>query len=340
MNYDLADYAMQMSPQERQMMTAELLRAKMRSAQQQQLAQANQQGHAMDNMAAMAPMMNNPGMVTGATTAAKNMQSQYKPTQMGQQGFMLPQSGEFVESPMYVDEKNAAREATAENTQSRLAQAMQMHRDRLQAKEEADARHAELAREMAAGRYSLATTIAGMKADADGGKKEIKLGQDADRQVQKYTAALEKAGVPDFEAALRIAEGRMANHKEGELPGFGRWASLPPSGMSSDEVQMSRADMQMAADILLKSRSGAAVTNQEMYRFLTEVSMGRLMTEKALRHGWKNVRNVFDQKRRNLTTSMKPELHDLYVDERGGTDYRMPDQIPVKPRPGDKYLGN
>ena len=340
MNYDLADYAMQMSPQERQMMTAELLRAKIRSAQQQQLAQANQQGHAMDNMAAMAPMMNNPGMVTGATTAAKNMQSQYKPTQMGQQGFMLPQSGEFIESPMYVDEKNAAREATAENTQSRLAQAMQMHRDRLQAKEEADARQAALMREMAAGRYSLATTIAGMKADADGGKKEIKLGQDADRQVQKYTAALEKAGLPEFDSALKIAEARLAKHKEGQLPGFGRFAGAVPSGLSSEEVQMSRSDMQAAANILLKARSGAAVTDSEMRRFLTEVASGAGMTEKALRNGWKNVRLQFDQKRRNLTTSMKPELHDLYVDERGGTDYRMPDQIPVKPRPGDKYLGN
>lgn len=340
MNYDLADYAMQMSPQERQMMTAELLRAKMRSAQQQQLAQANQQGHAMDNMAAMAPMMNNPGMVTGANAAAKNMQSQYKPTQMGQQGFMLPQSGEFVESPMYVDEKNAAREATAENTQSRLSQARELAQQRMDLQRQLEADRIASREGIAAEGRALRKSLADVAASADGGKKEIKLGQDADRQVQKYTAALEKAGVPDFEAALRIAEGRMANHKEGELPGFGRWASLPPSGMSSDEVQMSRADMQMAADILLKSRSGAAVTNQEMYRFLTEVSMGRLMTEKALRHGWKNVRNVFDQKRRNLTTSMKPELHDLYVNERGGTDYRMPDQIPVKPRPGDKYLGN
>lgn len=340
MNYDLADYAMQMSPQERQMMTAELLRAKMRSAQQQQLAQANQQGHAMDNMAAMAPMMNNPGMVTGATTAAKSMQSQYKPTQMGQQGFMLPQSGEFVESPMYVDEKNAAREATAENTQSRLSQARELAQQRMDLQRQIEADRIASREGIAAEGRALRKSLADVAASADGGKREIKLGQDADRQVQKYTAALEKAGLPEFDSALKIAEARLAKHKEGQLPGFGRFAGAVPSGLSSEEVQMSRSDMQAAANILLKARSGAAVTDSEMRRFLTEVASGAGMTEKALRNGWKNVRLQFDQKRRNLTTSMKPELHDLYVDERGGTDYRMPDQIPVKPRPGDKYLGN
>jgi hypothetical protein len=103
-----------------------------------------------------------------------------------------------------------------------------------------------------------------------------------------------------MESALQIAEGRLSQHKEGELPGYGRVMGGIPSFALPAEAQMARSDMSAAANILLKIRSGAAVTESENRRFLTEIASGAGMDEKALRHGWENVRREFEAKKGNI----------------------------------------
>jgi hypothetical protein len=130
--------------------------------------------------------------------------------------------------------------------------------------------------------------------------------------VTKFSATLEKAGVPELESALGMAEGRLAMHKQGELPGYGRFEGMLPDWAASSDVQQSRSDMQQAANILLKARSGAAVTEPEQQRFLREVASGKGFTEEAMRHGWANLRKSFEAKKGNLVSGVSDDVLNTY----------------------------
>lgn len=330
MDYGLADYAAQMTPEQKQQLAAEMLRARVRQQAEAQLAAAHQQGHSMDNMAAVAPMMNNPGVLASAQAAQRSAQSAYKPVQMGQQGFMLPNTGEFIESPVYADEKQAARDATKENNQSRLQATMDMMKQRLEYQQQHDKDMLEFKRQQAADNSALRLTLAGMAADRQASNRDLKLGRDRDAQIQKYTAQLSKAKVPEFQEALSIAEGTLAKYKEGELPGYGRFEGFVPDRLATGEQQGVRSDMQIAANNLLKAISGSAVSVSEQDRvILRQLAMGGGMEESTIRRAFKNVRKVFDKERQNITSSIPPEVHDEIVN-RGGVDYRV--------KPGDKYI--
>jgi hypothetical protein len=79
-------------------------------ANQQLLAGANQRANLHNTLAAVAAMSNNPAAAAAAKLAAADQQRQYSPTRLGNQGFMLPDTGAFVPSKIYKDEQTAARE--------------------------------------------------------------------------------------------------------------------------------------------------------------------------------------------------------------------------------------
>ena len=113
MDFSLAS----LSPEERMAMQESI-------AQKQRvtdlLRTAGQRANRHNNLAAVAQMAGNPGIAKAALLAQKNAQQEASPIQMGQQGFMLPDQGEFVESPMYVEEKRAGRQAQADNIRAQL----------------------------------------------------------------------------------------------------------------------------------------------------------------------------------------------------------------------------
>lgn len=340
MEYDLASFVQQQSPEQRQQMLAEVMRQRSRSAA---LQGANQQAHQFDPLAAIAPLLGNPGAITAANTAAKNASAQHKPLSLGPQGFALPSSGDFVPSPIYEQEQDERRQArsdlanqsqetkrhalsqTLEAQANRAAEAEQGRRDRAQQSDETR-------RLIASQGNALRETLAAIRGAAAGERRSdkeaaaldkaaTKKSADLDKSLVKYAQFLDKTGVPDFDAALATAEGTLAKYEKGKLPGYGTFESLNP-GWGQTEIQTTRADMQQAANILLKARSGAAVTDSEMRRFLTEVSQGKGMTEEAMRHGWDNVRKTFDMKRSAITAGFGPEVHDEFM-VRGGKDYRF-----------------
>lgn len=79
-------------------------------ANQELLAGANRRGNLHNTLAAVAAMSNNAGAAAAAKMAAADQQRQYGPKQLGTQGFMLPDTGAFVPSKIYTDERDAARE--------------------------------------------------------------------------------------------------------------------------------------------------------------------------------------------------------------------------------------
>lgn len=341
MDYDLASLVQQQSPEQRQQMMAEVLRQRSRSAA---LQGANQQAHQFDPLAAVAPLLNNPGAVSAANTAAKNAAAQYKPMPLGNQGFALPTTGEFVASPIYEQEQDERRQvrkdladqaqegkrfALSQTLEAQANRAAEAERGRTERAAQADETRRTIAGQGNALRQTLATlrgiSAGERKADKESAadaKLQAKKDADLDKGVVKYSQTLEKAGIPEFDSALAIAEGRLAAHEKGKLPGYGRFESMVPDALASEEVQQARSDMQGAANVLLKARSGAAVTDSEALRFLREVATGKGMSEEAMRHGWANVRKNFDAKRGAVSAGFGGDVHDEFI-TRGGKDYRF-----------------
>ena len=318
MDTDLANYSLSLDPMQRQMMLAEVARTRKRGEGQDLLAEGNRKAHQFDQMAAILQMSNNPGAAAAASSMAKSATAQNKPLSLGAQGFMDPTTGSFVPSSIYEDEQRARREDRKDAREEASLNRQSVLRQTLGARADAQALAEEGRNQRAEDQRLLRLTLGSRVSD----KAEEKKQGDLEKAVTKYSTTLDKAGVPEFDSALSIAEGRLAKHKPGELPGYGRFESSVPNWAANSEQQMSRSDMQGAANILLKARSGAAVTDSEMRRFLTEVATGSGMSEEAMRHGWANVRRQFDAKRAGLAASASPEVQGEFI-SRGGKDFRV-----------------
>jgi hypothetical protein len=328
---DYAQLLAEPSPQQLQMMQAEKLR--LRQEQAAALQQANAQGSRFDTLAAVAQMANNQGAASAAQMAAKSAQARHKPVNLGMQGFALPESGQFVPSPMYQDEQDERRGQQRQLLAATLAQ-----------REQLAAQQAELKRERMADqrrqdqdRNALRLTIAEM-----GRQGRVKPPADPDiaidKNVQRYSTTLDKSGLPEVLAALEPVKALLTETKPGQLSGFGRVQGLVPDFMATDNMQGNRTLMQDAANIILKSRSGAAVTSSEAVRFLRAVGSGAGMDEKTLRTGWTNVMSSIAARAASLAAGHGPEVHEEFS-RRGGQDLR---NLKFAPIPGSvlpKTLG-
>lgn len=94
------------------------------------LRAAGQRANRHNNLSTIAQMANNPGIAKAALQAQKNAQQEASPVQMGQQGFMLPDQGEFVESPMYMETKQADRLARRDNIRAQAESRAEIERER------------------------------------------------------------------------------------------------------------------------------------------------------------------------------------------------------------------
>jgi hypothetical protein len=319
---------------------ADILRNQRRGEESAALRTANQNAGRMDLLAAASQMAANPGAAAAAKMSAGSQREQFSPVQMGQQGFMLPNEGQFVESPMFADEKREARASRLQaaviaaderkaRDQERRDLQQQMHRDRMSAAERAAEDRRERHLESMGLRRALAAMAGGNAADRARSREE----RDTDNSVRRLGETLEKAGIPELEQALGSVRGVLTEYTS--LPGYGRVMSMAPDFALSDEAQQIRSNMQMAANIILKSRSGAAVTTQESQRFLREVALGKGMSEAALRNGWNNVFEAIEGKKQNLLSTVPDNILEVYnsrspvrFDRRTPADARLPTATP------------
>lgn len=189
---EMADYSLvPQDPASYQSALAAVMRGKQRAAQQEQLAAAGAQTRQFDTLASVAPLMNNPGAVRSSLQAQKNAQG-YAPVQMGNTGFMIPGTGEFVESPMYADEKQAGRDS-----------ALSLTRERLAAQRDIAGARIDQQREAAEQRNALAQTMAALRAQG--------LSQTAEYQglrIQLERDRLAAAKEKDADKAEKAAKGK------------------------------------------------------------------------------------------------------------------------------------
>lgn len=201
--YDLVDMASQMTPEERAMIQAQALR---RQQFGDRLQQANQQAGRFNNLAAITQMANNPAAAAAAAAAQRNAQT-LRPVQMGNQGFMLPGSGEFVASPIYEDEKQADRDNRRAVLRETLASREALAREAEQGRNDRAEDQAQLRRELAAQQRALAMTLAGLR---QGGSSPAQVRADEAQRKQEEG----RTGVSDTLTSLSSLY-RQLNEKGG-----------------------------------------------------------------------------------------------------------------------------
>lgn len=145
-----------LTPQEQQQVMSALLRGK------EMLQAADKKSSRYNTLSAVTQMANNPAAAQAAQTAMKNAQSRYAPEKLGQQGFMLPGSGEFIESPMYTMERASTR-----------AQQRGLQSERLDAQSAAQAERLEAQRQMQTDRLAQQALLTRMLEEGRQGRSAL-----------------------------------------------------------------------------------------------------------------------------------------------------------------------
>lgn len=121
--------------------------------------------------------------------------------------------------------------------------------------------------------------------------------QNIANKVENLSKRVTKDQLPEMESSLGTIEGTLRQvGDKGDLPGFGATAMVPNIMLSSAGQDL-RQQVQSLSNVIIKSRSGAAVTDQELKRFLLEAGQGKTMGDDQLRHGIGLIRKWFDQQK-------------------------------------------
>jgi hypothetical protein len=331
------------TPEQKMLAQAEAIRSRKAMEGALQENQRDASKYDLLNFAAQAAG-NNPGLAAGVGALQKSAQARSRVQPLGAASVLV--GDRVLDNPGYGEQKESDRMARVLQAAGMIQQRRESAEMRRQQAAEAEAGRNERAEQWRALRMTLGGMANANRATANEEKKAAARDKFIETNVQRYSQFLTKEGVPEFMDALDTVDTVLGQYKD-DIPGYGRMESLIPSAVASDEVQMVRSNMQAAANILLKARSGAAVTEPEQRRFLTEVAGGKAMSEKALRNGWSNVRKHFEAKAAGMAAGYADDIHEEYV-TRGGRDFRKgkpqkPGAAPAAPQLTgdpliDKYL--
>lgn len=149
-------------------------------------------------------------------------------------------------------------------------------------------------------------------------------------QVTKFSNQLQKTGLPQAQQQLDTIDGILQKHAgtKDEVPGYGRVEGAIPGMFLSGDAQELRQAVQSLANVVLKTRSGAAVTEPEQKRFIIELGSGAWMPQERLLQGLKMMRGLVDSEKANAAAGVSNDVIDAYGSTPGAMDfsqYRKPD---------------
>lgn len=192
---NLLDQLLQ-DPEQQSALMAQILRSRARSGQ---LEGASIDANRLNNLAAITQMANNPAAAAAAKMAASNQQKQFSPVQMGQQGFALPGSGEFVSSPMYEDEKADQRQ----QQRRLLEQSIEARREQARMLEEGRNQRAQ-------DQALLRMTLAAMRGSGGGGQTDKpKTAEELKQEAKAREEQIAQEGVTATVERLRGLYGQL-----------------------------------------------------------------------------------------------------------------------------------
>jgi hypothetical protein len=105
--------------------------------------------------------------------------------------------------------------------------------------------------------------------------------------------------------------------KKVDIEGIGFLGAMRPDFLTNKEDVEFRQQVSSLANALLKSRSGAAVTDQEYGRFLKEVGSGNFSTESNLLSGLKKMQRDIEDQNKNIGKIYGKDVLDEYQSRTG-----------------------
>lgn len=120
-----------------------------------------------------------------------------------------------------------------------------------------------------------------------------------------------KAGIPEIKKGISQVDEALAPYGEGNLPGFGLGKYSP-----SQEARALRGKLQPIENILLKARSGAAVTDQEYERFRKELlGEGVLASDADFRRAWADLKSRVEAMEQGIYQAYDPAIVEIYQND-------------------------
>lgn len=184
--------------------------------------------------------------------------------------------------------------------------------------EEARAREALEARKAAAAESAeMRRMMAESLMESREANRRQKEEQFQDKQVNSYSANLEKSGIPN---AVSVGE-RVLNllpERGQDVPGYGATGMNPEFMLTRPGKDMRQAASQLF-NIELRNRSGAAVTDPELNRLKQEFGQGNFATDESLITGINQYITRLKEVARNIDAGVDGGVRSEYVN-RGGRD--------------------
>lgn len=162
---------------------------------------------------------------------------------------------------------------------------------------------AKLAQEREMHKESISVAREGLKRGAE------------DRSAERLSVRLEKSGLSELDSVSENLNYLLKKHEGKDLPGYGMTRLLPDVAIS-DGGKL-RQGVRQLENILLKARSGAAVTPQEYDRFMGEISSSATKSDDQLRNGIKIVLNGLDAKKQGILSGYTHETKQRLVEQGG-----------------------
>lgn len=128
--------------------------------------------------------------------------------------------------------------------------------------------------------------------------------------IEKLTNNFKKDGVPEMHAALRELDDLLDIDGDDDIDGVGATAKLPDLMVSNKGTNI-RKKLANLFNVILKTRSGGAVTPQEAQRLVDELK-GQMGSDLDIRQGLRNVRSGLRANIENRETGIDPEVLSAY----------------------------
>ena len=133
------------------------------------------------------------------------------------------------------------------------------------------------------------------------------------RGVTDLSKRMEKAAIPDLRSGISNIDAELAPYiKEGGgLPGIGGMSNVGGFAFTSDGRQM-QARVAKIRNMILKARSGGAVTPEEASRLLEEFSLGMWNTDEEFLASWEYFKASIDAGERNIMGGYDSRIREQY----------------------------
>lgn len=129
--------------------------------------------------------------------------------------------------------------------------------------------------------------------------------------VRNLSRDLTKANIPEIGKGIALINQELEKYKDRDIPGLGGLSNVAP-GMS-EEARDVKSMVGRIRNIILKARSGGAVTPQEADRLLEEFQLGVFSTDEGFRNAWADFQDIFSSGVANVYAGYDDTTVDTYM---------------------------